>query len=462
MLIFITTLQLALKKASLNSWMPMQQFTLYQLNKLIQETLEQNLDQSYWVVAEIGEIRVNQKGHCYLELVEKEGQNLRAKVRANIWAYDFYNLNSLFRKVTGHPLRTGMKILARAVIQFHELYGLSLQINDLDPNFTLGERARHRQEVIDRLTREGAIQLNKKLPLPLVPQRIAVISSRSAAGYGDFMDHLVGNPQKYIFQVQLFETIMQGEEAVGSVSGAIRRAGEASAAFDLVVLIRGGGSPVDLDCFDSYLLASEIANCPLPVVTGIGHQRDDTITDMVAHSKLKTPTAVADFLISGMMAFEQQLDYQSQQIKSQVSKLLQQQGTQLYSLLRNLEHSARTVINQRYHATDLLNQKLKSAVKACIRDSRNTLINYQNTFIKHPSQIISREQRNLQLLEAKIELADPLKILKRGYSITYLNGKVVKRNIAVEEGDELDTRLHTRTIRSKVINVNHDRAEDQV
>ena len=303
------------------------------------------MERSYWVVAEIGEIRVNQKGHCYLELVEKEGQKLIAKLRGTIWAYDFYNLNNLFRSVTGQPLKTGMKILSRVMVQFHELYGLSLHIKDLDPNFTLGERARHRQLVIDRLTTEGVWHHNKSVSLPLVPQRVAVISSRGAAGYGDFMDQLMNNLPGYKFKVRLFETVMQGEEAVRSVIRSLKQAGSQKHEFDLVALIRGGGSQVDLDCFDDYALALEITKCPLPVITGIGHLRDDTIADMVAHSKMKTPTAVAEFLINGMEAFDQQLNFQADRIKNLAMRQLGDQQTSLFGLLKNLDHSARIALS---------------------------------------------------------------------------------------------------------------------
>lgn len=434
----------------------MQQITLYQLNKLIQNTLEQNLDTSYWVVAEIGELRVNQKGHCYLELVEKEHDRLIAKLRGNIWAYDFYNINSLFRSVTGQPLKTGMKILARVVVQFHELYGLSLHIKDLDPNFTLGERARNRQQVIERLTREGVLQQNKKLPLPLVPQKIAVISSRTAAGYGDFMDQLMGNPQGYAFDVKLFETVMQGEEAVNSAIRAIKIIGAAHEQFDLVALIRGGGSQVDLDCFDSYQLALEITRCPLPVITGIGHQRDDTIADMVAHSKMKTPTAVAEFLINGMDAFEQQLNFLYDRIRDMVSKQLNDQQNRLFNMFKNLDHSAKIVISGKKHRIDLLNQRLGSAAGGALKTCHQNLKHFHDRLQKVPPRIISNEQQKLQIANTKFNLADPANILKRGYSITYLNGKVVKQDTEIGVGDEIETRVPAKRIKSNITEISNE------
>ena len=431
----------------------MQQITLYQLNRLIQETLDHHLERSYWVVAEIGEIRVNQKGHCYLELVEKEENKLLAKIRANIWAYDFYNLNSLFRSVTGQPLKAGMKILSRAVVQFHELYGLSLHIKDLDPNYTLGERARHRQQVIERLTSEQILHHNKRLPLPLVPQRVAVISSRTAAGYGDFMDQLMGNAMGYAFKVELFEAVMQGDQAERSIIKALQTAGSVQHQFDLVVLIRGGGAQLDLDCFDNYALALEITRCPLPVVTGIGHQRDDTVADMVAHTKMKTPTAVAEFLLNGMEAFEQQLNYQADQIKQLAMEQLSDQRNRLFGLMKNLDHGARITLSGKKHKLALLNQKLSSSAMGVLKTNQQKVSHFQGLMRKSPYSIIAGKRQQLQLLEAKISLADPVNILNRGYSITYLNGKVLTPDTEVNIGDKIDTRLSSKTITSNVTEI---------
>ncbi len=437
--------------------MTMQQITLYQLNRLIQKSLEQNLESSYWVVAEIGEIRVNQKGHCYLELVEKEGQRIKAKARGNIWAYDFYNLNSLFRSVTGHPLKTGMKILARATVQLHEVYGLSLHVRDLDPSFTLGERARLRQQVLDRLTKEGVFQLNKELSLPPVPQRVAVVSSSTAAGLGDFMDQLMGNVPGYVFKVEIFDAVMQGDEAVHSIKRALDRAVKVKEQFDLIVLIRGGGSQVDLDCYDDYHLALAVAKCPLPVVTGIGHQRDDTIVDMVAHSKMKTPTAVAEFLINGMEAFDQQLNFQRDRIKDLAISQLSNQQTQLFGMLKNLQHSAGMAINNRQHSLQLQHQKLAVGALNVLKVSSQKLQQCMQSFKSAPARAIIVKLQELKLREATLKLADPSNILKRGYSITYLNGALLKTGTALELGDEIETQLLSRKFSSQVTKIGDER-----
>ena len=435
----------------------MQQVTLYQLNKIIQTTIDQHLDRDYWVVAEIGELRVNQKGHCYLELVEKEGQRLKAKLRANIWAYDFYNLNSLFRQVTGRPLTTGMKILARVAVQFHELYGMSLHVRDLDPNFTLGERARLRQQVIHKLKKEGAFDNNKQMQLPLVPQKIAIISSATAAGYGDFIDQLTGNDPGYAFQLELFDTVMQGDEAVSSLERSFEKLAKKATEFDLVVLIRGGGSQVDFDCFDTYQVAVAISSCQLPVVTGIGHQRDDTIADMVAHSKLKTPTAVAEFLINGMAAFDQQLNYLYDQMKNRINRLFTDQHTRLFGMLKSLEHGSNNVISKSQYRIGLLSQKLSAGAGVVLKDHWKYLQQAQEVLSKEPAKLLSKEIKKLELFDTKLQLADPVQVLKRGYSITYTGSKLLKEGQQVDEGDIITTHLYSKTIKSKVTEVKNER-----
>ena len=428
----------------------MQQISLFQLNQLIQSTLDENLDSSYWVVAEIGELRVNQKGHCYMEFVEKQHEKVLAKLRANLWAYDYHNLNNLFRSVTGQSLGRGMKILARVMVQFHEVYGLSVLVKDLDPNFTLGEKARQKQMVIDRLSKEGLIDENSKLILPLVPQRIAVISSQTAAGYGDFMDQLTDNPYHYHFDVKFFEAVMQGEQAVHSITKALMQVQHEWIDFDVLVMIRGGGSQIDLDCFDSYDLAISIANSKLPVFTGIGHQRDDTVADLVAHTSLKTPTAVAEFLLNGVSAFEAQLDYNRDRIKNLAANQLEHQRTQLLKMLKSLHHSSNMVIKDNSHKLTLMNQKLGAGVQRCLKENQITLHRYQQRLANRTIKTVDDSKQLLKLLEAKLTLADPQKILQKGYTITYLEGNVVKDNTPIKPGDQLETRLSNKKIISTV------------
>ena len=431
----------------------MQQISLYQLNQLIQSTLDDNLDSSYWVVAEIGELRVNQKGHCYMEFVEKQHEKVLAKLRANLWAYDYHNLNNLFRSVTGQSLGRGMKILARVMVQFHEVYGLSLLVKDLDPNFTLGERARQKQEVIERLSKNGLIDKNSQLRLPLVPQRIAVVSSQTAAGYGDFIDQLTTNPYHYHFEVEFFEAVMQGEQAVQSISKALEQVQTDWTKFDVLVIIRGGGSQIDLDCFDSYDLAEAIANSILPVFTGIGHQRDDTVADLVAHTSLKTPTAVAEFLLNGVSAFEAQLNFNRDRIKELAANQLEYQRTQLLKMSKSLYHNSNMVIKDNSHKLELMSQKLGAGVYRCLQESQITLNQCQQRLANRTIKVVDDNKQKLKLFEAKLTLADPQTILQKGYTITYLQGKVVKDHTPIKPGDQLETRLSNKRITSTVLKV---------
>jgi exodeoxyribonuclease VII large subunit len=267
--------------------------SLSQLNGLIKAAITDTLPDMYWVIAEIAEIKVNQKGHCYLDLVEKEEDTTVAQIRAAIWAYEYRTISSRFASATNEPLSRGMKILFLAAVTFHEVYGLSLNIRNIDPAYTMGEMARKKKEVIEHLKKEGIFARNRSLELPLVPQRIAVVSSPTAAGYGDFFSHLDTNPYGYRFVHILFPALMQGNEAETSIARALARISRKQQSFDLVAIIRGGGSAVDLSCFDGYAVAAQVAALPLPVITGIGHEKDDTVVDMVAHTRMKTPTAVA-------------------------------------------------------------------------------------------------------------------------------------------------------------------------
>ena len=280
--------------------------TLTELQLIIRDSLYMALPDSYWVIAEISELKENNAGHCYLELIEKnpDDKNVRARIRAIIWSKRFRFLKAFFENSTGESLREGIRILVKAKIEYHELYGLSLIISDIDPAFTIGEMAVKRQLIIKRLEQDGVLSMNKELPFPLVPQRIAVISSKNAAGYSDFINHLNDNGFGYIFHTALFESSLQGTETEQSVISALDKIAINSQFFDVVVIIRGGGSQSDLSWFDNYNIAYHVTQFPLPVITGIGHEKDISITDMVASRALKTPTAVADFLIDSVAGTE--------------------------------------------------------------------------------------------------------------------------------------------------------------
>jgi len=262
--------------------------TLSELNERIRDALLEAFPGMVWVIAEVSELKENRSGHCYLELVEKEGNEIVARSRATIWSYTYRMLKPYFETTTGQLFTQGIKILVQASVEYHPAYGLSLNIKDIDPTYTVGDMALQRKEIIDRLQKEGVFDMNRELNLPLVPQKIAVISSATAAGYQDFMNQLESNEYGFVFYTRLFEAFMQGAEAVPSIIRALERIFQYEDFFDAVVIIRGGGATADLSSFDNYELAINITQFPLPVITGIGHEKDDTIIDLVAHTRLKT------------------------------------------------------------------------------------------------------------------------------------------------------------------------------
>ncbi|MEQ6120222.1 exodeoxyribonuclease VII large subunit [Reichenbachiella sp. MALMAid0571] len=406
----------------------MDSLTLLEFNQLIKSVLDNSLDKSYWIIAEIGEMNVNQKGHCYLELVEKKDNYILAKNRATIWSYTFSNLSNWFENMTGTTLQSGMKVLVNASVQYHEVYGFSLNIKDVDPNFTIGERERKKQETIKRLEAEGIFDMNKSVSLPLIPQRIAIISSESAAGYGDFIHQLENNPYGYKVHAQLFQAVMQGDQAVESIIQSLHRIYNLENQFELVIIIRGGGAKTDLDCFDDYELCAHVAQFPLPVVTGIGHERDNTIVDLVANTRMKTPTAVAEFIISGFIDFESNINELYDQISSRSGEVIRRHDEYLSNLMYQLSLS----VQNKVHQHDLILSKLEVNIKT------------------RSLQTIEKQKNRLNLFEKSISAADPQKILERGFTITKINGQPMLKIKSIKTGDEVETTTKTGTIKSTV------------
>ncbi|OFY63226.1 MAG: exodeoxyribonuclease VII large subunit, partial [Bacteroidetes bacterium RBG_13_42_15] len=322
--------------------------TLTELQLIIKDSLYMALPDMYWVIAEISEIRENYNGHCYMELVEKHPDeiSIRSRVKAVIWSSRYRFIKSFFENSTRESLREGIKILVRAKIDYHEIYGLSLVINDIDPAFTIGEMALKRQMILKKLEEEGVLTMNKELDFPLVPQRIAIISSSNAAGYTDFMKHLTGNSFGYVFYTALFETPMQGSETEAGVIRALEKIADHPEKFDLAVIIRGGGSQTDLSWFDNYNIAFYITQFPLPVITGIGHEKDLSVADIVAYRSLKTPTAVADFLIECMNNAEISLIEMSKKIIEKSRFILEESKIHIDSSRLKLIPVARMLISE--------------------------------------------------------------------------------------------------------------------
>ncbi|UCH14261.1 MAG: exodeoxyribonuclease VII large subunit [Bacteroidales bacterium] len=426
--------------------------SLYELNQEVKKTLKNNLPEYYWVIGEISEIKVNNSGHCYLELVEKDEltDSLRAKARAIIWSSTFRMLQPYFETTTNIKLTKGIKVLVKAIAEFHELYGFSLNIIDIEPDYTIGELARTKQETIKRLVKEGVIEMNKSLPFPLLPQKIAVISSATAAGYGDFMNHIQNNPYNYKFYIRLFPAFMQGEEAETSIVEALDKIYKYEDFFDIVVIIRGGGSQADLSCFNNYWLSYNVAQFPLPVLTGIGHEQDESVVDIVAHTKLKTPTAVAEFLISVFQENENYINDLNSRITDICLEKVGRENEKIskYALLLTPVVTER--ISNNYNTINLISQKIRSSCREYAVKNSQWLLLLNRNLKNHCIKYISDSYYRLEILDKKRHYLDPKNILKRGYSITLHNGKNIKEAYKLKNEDLIDTILYKGRIKSKV------------
>jgi len=384
----------------------------------------------YWIHAELSDVRTNATGHCYLEFIQKDprNNNLLAKARGAIWSNVYRMLRPYFEEETGQSFVSGIKVLVKVMIEFHELYGYSLIVTDIDPTYTLGDMARRRREILQQLEEEGVLTLNKELEFPLLPQRIAVISSSTAAGYGDFSDQLKNNPYGFYFHTRLFPAIMQGEKVELTIIDALDKIYAERDNWDAVVIIRGGGATSDLSGFDTYMLAANCAQFPLPIITGIGHERDDTVIDSVSHTRVKTPTAAAEFLINHLRITAETLEGYASFIASSVSSRMNAEKTRLQNLAEKLPVLVNMrKLHEQYHLS-ALQERLKTSV-----------INR-----------LTRENHRLELLQQHVKMASPEQILKRGYSITLKNGKAVTQASLLNTGDELVTRFWKGEVVSEV------------
>lgn len=404
--------------------------SLHELNALVRRSLEQCLPDEYWVQAELSDVRTNSTGHCYLEFVQKDprSNNLIAKARGTIWANIYRLLKPYFEEATGQSFISGIKVLVKVTVAFHELYGYSLTVQDIDPTYTLGDMARRRREILRQLAEEGVLTLNKELEMPLLPQRIAVISSATAAGYGDFCHQLQHNSRGFYFNTELFPALMQGNQVEESVLAALDRINDRVNEFDVVVIIRGGGATSDLSGFDTYLLAAACAQFPLPVITGIGHERDDTVLDSVAHTRVKTPTAAAELLIHRITESADHLEELSARLQQGAYALLEQEGRRL----------------------EMIQTRIPNLVHRKLTDARFALLAAGKDLAQATQTLLSRHRHRLELLRQRVADASPDKLLSRGYSITLKDGKAVTDAASLNPGDQLVTRLAKGSFTSEV------------
>ena len=423
--------------------------TLYELNSLVREVLECEMPDEYWVEAELSECR-EARGHCYMELIQKDERSATpiAKASARCWASKWTLIRPYFERTTGQQLHAGMKVLLKVYAQFHEAYGFSWIVTDIDPTYTLGDMARKRQEIIRQLKTEGVFDLQKELRMPLFCQRIAVISSETAAGYGDFCNQLADNPYGFKFHTQLFPAIMQGEGVEQSVINALECIYNEQ--FDCVVIIRGGGATSDMSGFDTLALAENVANFPLPIITGIGHDRDESILDMVSHTRVKTPTAAAAFLIDHLKTVMDILNDSQEQILRLAQQKLTYYKTQFATIAEVLPRLFSNVKILQEARLEALNNRLILS-----SGSRLSTLNAQlSTLAEHLSILLDRrlmaEKHRLQLVEEKARSLDPTLLLSRGYSMTMKDGKIVRDPKTLRHGDEIETHLEKGTIKSIV------------
>ena len=408
----------------------MEALSLYDLNALVRRSLEQCLPDEYWVQAELSDVRTNSTGHCYLEFIQKDprSNNLIAKARGTIWANVYRLLKPYFEESTGQAFVSGIKVLVQVTVSFHELYGYSLTVQDIDPTYTLGDMARRRREILKQLEEERVLTLNKELEMPVLPQRIAVVSSPTAAGYGDFCHQLKNNSRGFFFHTELFPALMQGDRVEESVLSALDAILNRQEDFDAVVIIRGGGATSDLSGFDTYLLAAACAQFPLPIITGIGHERDDTVLDSVAHTRVKTPTAAAEYLINCMDLAADELEV----------------------LISQLHESVRSRLTEEHRKLISYRNRIPSAVVRRVSDAKLALLTTRKDISLAVQTLLSRQRHRLELLQQRLADASPEKMLARGYSITLKDGKVVKDAALLNEEDEIITRFYRGEVTSVI------------
>ncbi len=398
-----------------------QSFSLSELNRRVRNAIREQLPETYWMRAETSDVRRNQNGHCYLEFIEKDAatQSIVAKARGVIWSNHFQLLSAYFETETGQPFTSGLNVLVRVSVEFHELYGYSLTVVDIDPSFTVGEIARNRQLVLRRLEEEGVLTLNRELELTELANRIAVISSPTAAGYEDFRDQLSKNTAGFVFYTKLFPAVMQGDRSESSIIAALESVYQHCHLFDAVAIIRGGGATSDLSCFDSYAVATNVAQFPLPVVSGIGHERDVTVLDHVAHTRAKTPTAVAEFFISHLTQTASELaDFQGRIIAESEAVMLAEQSA-LLALSKEVVHQSALLLQRETAGVERTTATMTHALQ----------------------QLLVQQLHYVESKQQYIRMVSPEHILRRGYTLTTRNGRIITSLEDLSVDDTIETRF---------------------
>lgn len=427
-------------------------YSLLELNRMVRSAIAEMLPDEYWVEAELSEARTS-AGHCYMELVQKEsGTNTPvARASAKCWRSTWSVIQPRFEQVTGQRLTAGMKVLLKVYPQFHENYGFSWIVVDIDPAYTLGDMQRKRLEIIRQLKEEGVFDLNKELMLSPFAQRVAVVSSDNAAGFGDFSNQLSSNPYGFGFSMTLFPAIMQGERVEESVINALNAINRDIDSYDCVVIIRGGGATSDLSGFDTLLLAENVANFPLPVITGIGHDRDESVIDMIAHTRVKTPTAVAAFLIENLCRTAERIETARTRVANVTTARMERERLRLARVSERLPVLFSLFRVRQENRLDTLYNNMTSAAGRNITSSVRNLDLLNNRMTVAATRNITSARHRLDLLEQRAAAVDPALMLRRGYSITLVNGHSLRNPADVSTGDTLETHVEKGVVKSEVV-----------
>lgn len=423
--------------------------SLFELNNLVREVIATDLSMEYWVEAELSEVR-EVRGHCYMELVQKDmfSNTPVAKASAKCWKSKWMYVRPKFEQITGQYLHTGMKVMLKVYADFHEAYGFSWIVTDINPEYTLGDMAKKRMQIIEQLKREGVFDLQKELEIPMFAQRVAVISSQNAAGFGDFTRQLTDNSYGFKFQVELFPAIMQGEGIEGSVIAALDAINERLDEFDVVVIIRGGGATSDMSGFDTLALAENVANFPLPIITGIGHDRDESVLDMISHTKVKTPTAAAALLVEHLEVVWQMLMEAENELVTVAQHRIENEKQRLSHIAEKIPVLFSLVKTHYENVLDKLLMTISSMINEKVSSEKHNVLLMEEKIKPLVDVRLQREKHHLMMLEQRVKALDPEILLKRGYSITLCKGKVIVDASMLKSGDEVETKVRKGTFKS--------------
>ncbi len=425
--------------------------TLFELNSLVSNVIDTAFDHAFWVEAELSEAR-EVRGHCYMELIQKDifSATPVARASAKCWKTTWARLKPKFEHATGQGLHAGMKVMLLVTANFHEAYGFSWIVQDIDPTYTLGDMARKRLEIIKQLKEEGIFDLQKELSLPMFAQRVAVISSENAAGYGDFCHQLLDNDYGFAFQIRLFPAIMQGEQVETTIINAMNEIYDHMDDFDVVVIIRGGGATADMSGFDTLSLAENVANFPLPIITGIGHDRDESVLDMVSNTRVKTPTAAAAFLVDNLANLSGHIEAMRERMVTRVRQRMETEKERLGRISGRVPILFSLVKERQEAKLTRLMTGITGYINDRLRQAEHDIVVIEKNIQPLVEMKLAREDNRIAQLALRVKALDPERLLKRGYSITMLNGKAIHDPTTLKEGDIIETRVEKGSFASTI------------